>query len=303
MLQHLPPAGIIPLGSRKAWSARADAFNAFILDAILMKTHLAAAAAALVFCIVSPGLTFAAIEFAEEGDTINLYDGLGGLGGIFYVDVLGAGNVSSTAPFNGSTPNYDFPTFCVEIEEHISPGASNTYFVDKVSDTTSAGGKKLGSFAAWLYTAYLEAVISPGAAGLELVANWGTTASHANAIQRGIWLSMGYSVSAADGSIDGSGYNSAFFSSLFAAYQASAWSTGSANVGNVWNYGYETGQVAIMNLTSGTVRGGSKVQDQLVIIPQLPPPPGTGPLPEPMSFLVWSMLAMCVGSMGLRRRD
>ena len=265
-----------------------------------MKT-LFSAAAAIALVVVNSGLSIAAIEFATVNDTIKLYDGLGGRGGIFYVDVLGAGNVSTTAPFNGSSPYYDFPTFCVEIEEHITPGSSNTYFVDNVSDTTVSGNKKLGSFAAWLYTEYLEAVTSPAAAGLELVSNWGTTASHANAIQRGIWLSMGYSISDADGAIDGSGYDSAFFGSLFQAYKDSAWSdTATHNVGNDWNYGYVTGQVAIMNLTNGTVRGGSKAQDQLVINPELPPG-GGAPVPEPMSLLVWSLFAVCIGGCGVGR--
>jgi hypothetical protein len=257
-----------------------------------MKLHLAAAAAALAVSLIASSSALAAIEFAEAGNTVRLYDGAGGRGGVFYVDVIG--KISTTPPFNGSSPNYDFPTFCVEIFETIALGASNTYNVSAISDTTVSSGYKLGSFAAWLYTKYLEPIVSAGT-GLTGITGYGTTAADANAIQRGIWLSMGYTTAQADGAIDG-GYDSTFFTNLHSAYTADlSWSSGVANVDNAWNYGLETGQVAIMNLTKAN---GANVQDQLVIDPELPPPG----VPEPVGIVVWSLLAMTAASVGTRRR-
>lgn len=268
-----------------------------------MKTRFATAAFALTLSILYALPVHASILFAEAGDTIRLYDGPGSRGGVFYVDVRGTGNSSTfdtyNTTFNGTATKYDFPTFCVEIDETIS--FNTDYYVAAISDTTAKTGYKLGSFAAWLYTEYLAPYLGPGA-GLTNIPYYGTSAQQANAIQRGIWLSMGYSVTKVTNSLVG-GYDHDFFDALFAAYKSSPWvGSSTVNADNPWNYGYETGQVAVMNLTNGKTGNKQKnYQDQLVIDTELPPPTGNSPVPEPLSVLVWSMLAICFGTLGARR--
>jgi hypothetical protein len=268
-----------------------------------MKTRLATAVVALALSVLCVTSSQASILFADAGDTIRLHDGPGSRGGVFYVDVRGTGNSSTldtyNTVFNGSSTYYDFPTFCVEIDETIS--FNKDYYVAAISDTTAKTGYKLGSFAAWLYTEYLAPYLGPGT-GLTGIIGTVTSAQEANAIQRGIWLSMGYSETKADKNLVG-GYDPDVFKALVAAYQTSSWvGSATANVGNTWNWGYETGQVAVMNLTNGMTGYKQKnYQDQLVIDTELPPPTGNSPVPEPLSVLVWSMLAICVGTIGARR--
>lgn len=275
-----------------------------------MKTHLAAAAAALVLSTLCTSPLFAAIEFAQQGDYIKLYDGSGGRGGVFSVDVVG---VSSTIDldnnfFNGGTTTRDFRTFCVEIFENI--GFNTTYYVSDVSDKTVNGNRYLGSLAAWVYTEYLAPFRNLGI-GLTTLSGYGTGHLQANAIQRAIWLSMNYTEAEADSHLDpavsgGPKYDSTFFDSIIAAYEASTWAGPTAGSSyyplNTWNWGDYTGQVAIMNLTNGP-GGSTNYQDQLVIDGTIDAPPPPGELPEPVSFFVWSMLAMCIGTLGLRSRD
>jgi hypothetical protein len=202
---------------------------------------------------------------------------VGTSGGIFNVEIVGSGD-----------PLYDFDTFCVQTLEYVN--YNTEYLVKSVSKKTLGGaqnGVDLGSFAAWLYTGFL---------GLDFVSIPGfndTSLEHVDTLQAGIWLSMGYSVPIA--------YNATLLGTWHDLYTASSWSSGTANA-NAWNWGYETGNVQIMNLVGSS--NTDHKQDQLVHIPGTGnPPPPEGAIPEPMSFFVWSMLAMCVGTLGVRRRD
>jgi len=263
-----------------------------------MKTHLAAAAVALVL--------FTALATAQAsvqvGDKLKLYDGLGTTGGgIFHVDYNNLAN-SSSSQDNGYLPAGTFPkdflTFCVQTREFVSfsgsPAVSPEYHVWGISktvlglNTTRQDGTPLGSFAAWLYSGFL------GVDGVSLASagfNPGTL-SHVNALQVGIWQSMGYSIPSVS-------YSTTILTALQNAYSSdTTWASQTADVN-----GNKTGNIKIMNLVKLYSNGAIKehFQDQLVYIPPpLGPPPG---IPEPMSFFVWSMLAMCVGSLGLRSRD
>ena len=252
-----------------------------------MRTHLAAAAAALVLCLFGTHSVFASIEFAGAGDQVRLFDGPGNNGGIFYVDVIGQS--SSTPPYNGAAPNYDFPTFCVEIAEHIALGSQ--YTVSGVSTQTVATGKNLGSFAAWLYTEFLKPAFGLGA-GLTGITGWsGGDAGDANAIQYGIWKSMGWTNAEIAGALGA--HDATFLANLQSAYAADlAWTTGLAADAN-WNRGTTIGSARIMNLV-GPGTSTANAQDQLVWSPSVP---------EPMSLFVWSMLATCVGAIGFRSRQ
>lgn len=240
-----------------------------------MKRLISAAVAALAMVGPSSLVARASIEFAKVGDTVILHDGPGNNGGVFYVDVVGRS--STSPPYNGLNPNYDFPTFCVEITENISLGSS--YKVSGISTVTVATGKVLGSFAAWLYTRFVEQTTGVGA-GFASIAGWGGSAAEdANAIQRGIWKSMGWTDSQINGALGA--YDSTFLTNLKTAYQAdTAWTGLPANAtpdGN-WNLGSYTGMVRVMNLI-GPTPGTGNAQDQLVLV-----------TPEPGTLLVWSGL-------------
>lgn len=235
-----------------------------------MRSLLAAVLVALVSFAVVCGPARASI--VVPGDDIKLYRGPGTSGGLFYVDVLGKG--ATTTP-------YDFGTFCVQLSEYITLGA--TYDVYSVTKNTVSGGVPLGSFAAWLYTKFTMGAIS--------ILN----DQDANAVQIGIWRSMGY-LSGGDGTSPiGGNYDALLLGTktgplagtlTYQYYNDLAW-TGAAAIDANGNKGTYTGGVYIMNLKG---LDGSNAQDQLV-----------RHMPEPISFLVWSLLAMCIAGCGRRR--
>ena len=158
----------------------------------------------------------------------------------------------------------NFDTFCVEIHEFISFGPK--YVVFGISKMTVATGKMLGPFAAWLYNGYLD--------GALLTPFERTKEKKVNALQVGIWQGMGYTPGEITAAI-GTNYDATLLTSFQTAFAGSGWSG--------------TGGIRIMNLKTLT---GGNVQDQLVRC-----------VPEPLSFVVWSVLAVCVGTVSARRRQ
>lgn len=244
-----------------------------------MKLLLSTAAVAVI--VFSTCALSARASIVAAGDDIKLYDGLGTSGGIFHVDVLGSG--ASTSP-------YDFDTFCVQTKEFIS--FSPTYRVLSIgknvlgSDSSHQNNVALSSFAAWLYSGFL------GVDGVSLASTGFNvnTLSHVNTLQAGIWTSLGYtSLFTPD---------AALLTSLTNLYNSDmTWAAQTADIN-----GNKTGNVKIMNLVTLNANGvGIKThhQDQLVWIPTSPPPPPV--VPEPLSVVVWSLLAMCAGSVIARR--
>jgi hypothetical protein len=157
----------------------------------------------------------------------------------------------------------DFDTFCAEIEETIFFNPA-VYVVSNISTTTSLTGMNLGPMAAWAYTGYLNGSILPGPDR--------TVVSKVNALQAVIWRGMGYP----HASVLIPGMDLALYAQLQADYAISGW-TG-------------LGNIRVMTLLSLT---GQHSQDQLV-----PIGPGSG-LPEPMSFVMWSLIATCIGAVSL----
>jgi hypothetical protein len=100
--------------------------------------------------------------------------------------------------------HYDSQTFCVEISETISFGTP--YTVTSATNTVTVNsGKTLGSFAAWLYTQFLKPTLGAGT-GLTTIPGFGGDLSQdANAIQYGIWKSMGWLSGVTDTSLGNPG--------------------------------------------------------------------------------------------------
>jgi hypothetical protein len=160
---------------------------------------------------------------------------------------------------NGVGP--DFDTFCVEITAGIAFGP--TYTVSGIGDTTVNGNKTISSYTAWLYTSFLESTLSSFDA---------TMVNDVNALQLEIWKSIGYTAAEISSEIGSSWYNT-----YNAVLAGKAWDTEFAASGFSG-----LGGVQVMNLLTAT---GGDAQDQLVRI-----------IPEPLSIVVWSLIAVCVGT-------
>ncbi len=273
-----------------------------------MKMHLLLAAVVLAAGISAVSPVQASVQFATSGSQVALYNGPGGNGGIFYVDVYGVASTFDVfnTTYNGAATTYDFPTFCVEISEHINLSNSTTQYIYTVANdvpitfTTSASNKTLGSFAAWLYTKFLEPVLTGGAGltGLTGFSSWDS--GDANAVQYGIWKSMGWDTTQILNNLGS--YDGTFLTSLMTAYSLDMSWTAGLGLGSLdsnWNNGTTVGNVRILNLI-GPGDTTTPRQDQLVWSP--PPPTQNEPTPEPVSVFVWSMLTLCVSSAGRRRR-
>ena len=283
-----------------------------------MKSYSASAIAlvALTVGLLCSSSVKASVQFAQTGDSVKLYNSAGASGGIFNVDVLG--KTTTGALYNyGSSPYYDFSTFCVEISETISFGQQYEVYDANATKTVNSG-KTLGSFAAWLYTQFLKPVLNGGTPFAGITGWGGDLAKDANAIQYGIWRSMGWSDGG--GALNGNSgrfggalgsYDATFLQNLLDAYSKDlSWDADApgsvAGLNSSWNF-VETkdpvtyGNVRIMNLVTYNYDGSIKknYQDQLVWSP--PPPTGNSPVPEPLSVIVWSMLAICVGTISARR--
>lgn len=256
-----------------------------------MRSHLAAAA--LIVCFASVDVCSASILNPSDGfNTVELFNSTGSRGGIFKVDKNPSGPVS-----------IDFETFCVQTMETMN--FDTPYVVYNISKNTVGAVQhnvSLGSFAAWLYSGFLglDSDMNLASFTTTSAATFNpTTLSHVDALQAGIWRSMGY----ADSTF---GYTvTSFMESMLTqwgiAFAADTeWAAHAADVN-----GRITGNISIMNLVTMKSDGTTiknHFQDQLVYIP--PPLSGNVPtVPEPFSFFVWSMLAMCVGTLTIRSRD
>jgi hypothetical protein len=238
-----------------------------------MKTWLAAFVLAFA---CSTSNTFGSIQV---GDVVYLTRGPGQVGGVFNVTDLTA-------------PSESFGTFCVEITETIHLGSNYRYYVYDVSQSNHANGSgkpvlPLGSFAAWLYTQFRD---SSSAYHIPIAANDPAKNQKANALQLGIWRSMGYTDSEIDQVVN---WN---FASLD-LYLAD-WSIDYLNDSSWPKTGDYTGRVAIMSLATalnadGTPRAGSLAQDQLVWTHT----------PEPGALLVWAGLMGAAGAIVVSHRS
>ena len=158
-----------------------------------------------------------------------------------------------------------FRTFCIEIEEHVWVGGGSDfqYEIASIGYQTVNGGKTLTEETAWLYTEYTESRL--GSYNDSLVAD-------RNAMQYGIWHSMGYTDQELLNNL-GSG-----FQTVIDDYNNNrSWASDYANSG--WS-GF--GDVHIANLIWGNTHQGHdygyNAQDQLIRTPPMVPAPGAGML-------------------------
>ena len=187
----------------------------------------------------------------QAGDKIKMINGAGTVGGIFGVD-----NLSQP-----SEPNFD--TFCVELEQYVN--FSTNYIVEKIA-TTQTSGKTLTAMTAWLYNSFLDGTLD----GFN-----GSLATHANALQYGIWKGMGYSDYEIK-DVAGKSWRDAA-RSLFNSmgweqdFIDSGWTgIGNIRIMNLRTYKYYNGQLVLKD----------HAQDQLVRC-----------VPEATACLTWSLLA------------
>ncbi len=174
-----------------------------------------------------------------------LSDGIGNTGGgEFYIDVQNWGG------------SQDFVSFCVEVNAHITLGATYKIAgVDKFAALGGLGGQdspgkdSLSIETAWLFTQYATGMLD------DISAYQYNNLASANDLQRAIWWLE-------DERVDSSG--TTWGVNNYLAQLASAHSNWSEGTGNVW----------VMNLTSG-IRGSIDNQSQLIYIPNSVPEPSS----------------------------
>ena len=219
----------------------------------------------------------AVVASVQTGDIVRFGDGPGSPGGIFYLQ--------------DSAGNKLFDTFCVQIEEYIRFGKNFKVANSEGNASAGVGSRPLTSFAAWLYDRYLNGIEGSGTAlsNFDFANAYGqvsmsSASIQANQLQLAIWVAMGYTSTDIGGVLPGGWY--ATYSGKVAGWNAdwladSTWSkTGIGGIRVVNLLAKDTFE----NYTIGA-------QDQLQRI-----------IPEPMSAVVWSVLAIAVaGVIKLRR--
>jgi hypothetical protein len=238
-------------------------FCGFAGDIQLRTTsHICVALAILV------GIPTLAQASLQVGSLIKLDTTLPGtFGGRFGITDSGSPAGKEFAPFE---------TFCVELGEFVSNGG--TYSVAGISNTTVAGNKTLSNKTAWLYTQFRNLTLSNFAYSLT---NNATTTNDANALQYGIWTSIGYTNANIDSAL-GAG-TAASYQTL---YNAKTWANDYTN-DNSWDHTSTfLGDVVVLNLKSGT----TNAQDQLALVP------------EASTIVVWSVLGLIGFVSGRRHR-
>ncbi len=176
-----------------------------------------------------------------------------------------------------------FHTFCCELSEVISFGT--TYKIQNLSTTTVLSGKSLTTDTAWLFASWWngsnKGLTNSGTfnLGSQSYALGGGRNADARSLQLAIWYTMGWN--------SASIWTSGGYAAEYALNaKAQTWVTEAQNVESS-SYSTDFG-VRVMNLTDSN--GFGNFQDQLTLVP------------EPGSFLIWTMVAAGMGSVVSRRR-
>lgn len=181
-----------------------------------------------------------AISVHAPADVIKVGDRL-------YADGWLGGQATGPITIHPITPS-NFPafkTFCAELGQNIyvNGGPGYDYYVSKIGFSSDGDHKNLTEHVAWLYSAYLKGTLF----------NYTDDTRHDNALQYGIWSSLGYT----DAELSRHGYDINQFRSDYQSYGWNATPTS-------WS-GF--GDIRIANLLSHDANGG-QAQDQLVAVPE-----------------------------------
>lgn len=207
----------------------------------------------------------AAIDI-QPGDYIYITDGPGGSGGVF--NIQETNNLTHTS-FSGDI----FPTFCVELSEHIT--LPNAYYVENLSNVADQTGNTLTVLAGSIYAEFLAGTLP----NMPLpAATFATKTTFNNSVQVAIWRQVIPAASLASlvGAVGGD-YNPVWYAAI----------NGIAL--NPLN------GVQIMNLRGSSNVHASYNQDLLV----RNTPPETN-VPEAAAMMTWGLIMISAG-FGSRR--
>lgn len=257
-----------------------------------MKTNFAAAILTLLISVVGSLPAFASVQV---GNVIS-YSRIGGL-------YSGNGGEFTASVYDLSNTLLDtFQTFCIEDGQTISMGTK--YEVHSVLDRSitgptyspdsygSLGADKVEGATAWLFLQFWKTLyggtVNAGFAAtdyLDAVLGGNSRATNAGLLQDAIWYFE------SNGGIGGPNAYTVLANSNSADWAAAL---SVVRAINPISDGSLDGVV-----TAGDTNAGVHAQSHLVVIEL--PPGGTAPVPEPMSMVVWSLLALCVGGAARRR--
>jgi hypothetical protein len=221
-------------------------------------------------------------------------------------------------PSPPSTPDRDpanmtdqyFWTFCVEQNEFFNPG--NTYYVGGIGDFSYRSSKQLSGYSAWIYSMYrnIDNWVLP-----TQITTGGLTGAECNVMQYAIWLGL-VETDGVIGSADVGAYGAEQRIGkqndyLHIGYHDLTWPILHTNYGlgiedflaSGWGGSdpfNDRGRVVVLNMYTAKDHYDCQhlAQDQLGIgPPELPPP-----VPEPVSFIIWSFLGAAGLAVGYWRR-
>jgi hypothetical protein len=256
-----------------------------------MKTRFAAVAVALIVSLVGSLPAFASVQV---GDVIS-YSRISG-------QYSGNGGEFTASVFDLSNSLLDtFQTFCIEDGQTISLGTK--YEVHSVLDRSITGptyspdtygvlgADKVEGATAWLFLQFWNTLyggtVNAGFAAtdyLDSILGGNSRATNAGLLQNAIWYIE------SNGGIGGPNSYTALANSNSAEWAAALSVVRAINP--ILDGSLDS--VVIAGDTNASVHA----QSHLVVIPT--PPGGGAPVPEPMSMVVWSFLAICVA--GVSRR-
>ena len=221
----------------------------------------------VIFALLVFGISAQANASVMVGDIVRFQNGPGSPGGEFGIA-------------HEATPDItEFATFCLEKNEYIN--FSDTFEVYDISQNADNGGvgggplDPVGEKTAWLYYNFRQGTLA-GYENGDITDTSSSRVDAANALQNAVWFLEDEQNSA--------GVGASFVALADAEYDAFI---NDANYAGNMQTAIDLVRAMNIKWNSGS-RKGQKAQSQLYLLD--PPPGGGGSIPEPSTYIIWSLL-------------